>query len=849
MDQWFTGNPNRTYFDTVQTQKEDKARQSFEIPFQFQGTTFGTTGICDVPVFGDYVTGLTLRVILPPIYTINPGQFVYPTTSNAKVYVNIPLSQVLASQGTLTANTVGTHGFSVGSNVLISGLTTQFAQALNGYYIILTVPTSNSFTCNANLKTGSATGGTATTVAVIPTNITNYFSTTNSDLWLQNVVSQLTVSVPFVFSSSVYSSITFASSSDAAFWGFDGRQGLTYSFVNGRIKPPWSFQQSGWIPGFFPASLSTYVDSVANKLIKSARILVGKQVINEFDGEYIEFFNDLTVPYENKAILKLLNGTLDQTQSTFSREYYVSLPLGTKNIPIGALTHQSLSVEIDFEKYQNLSLNLNAGSGLFNDPKSYKVIPATLNIQISLSYQQYLILIGFDGTLFVYDTSSDTYITIPASQTLLGTSIFGDCFRFNVLYIQGNDGLISSLPISDLIAGITTNFITNTPLDLVGPGTGSMTADSTHLYYAQSNVITSNLIITQYDTTKDFQTSTSYKSIDFTNTVTGTVTSFNKMMYTGSELIIIPNTTTNLYASTDFVTIYPIPYQTYGASITSGVVVGSTVYFVIDSVNLLAYNSRTRTFGTKTTVIPSGLGTLGNLQTTGQFIYGSSKTNANTSVFQINTDTLSTVYYSNVGSLPVPLTGLKIFAYGPRYVYMFTNDSTSASPIIRFDPYTLSPLGFQGSIIADYETGQTKPGNTLVGFVQTRKIQSPAQMDLRGPVKELWVYGNVTSTYTYSNLSDSSTLGLTNGENIVTGDIGTRKLLSVINPFETHTAMPVRNFSVIPFEIEPESEVPNGTINFSRIRDQVFTGGASSAWSRNYNILAIINGFGGLMFN
>jgi hypothetical protein len=322
-------------------------------------------------------------------------------------------------------------------------------------------------------------------------------------------------------------------------------------------------------------------------------------------------------------------------------------------------------------------------------------------------------------------------------------------------------------------------------------------------------------------------------------------------MYTGHELIVIPGTSTDpLYSCTTFPAFSPKNYSGYGTSITSGIVVGHVVYFVIDSVNLLSYDSRTRLFLKKyPNVIPSGLGTLGNLQTTGKFIYGSSTTQTRTSVYQINVDTLSTIYYSNTGVSPVPLTGPKIFAYGPRYVYMFTNDSTSASPIIRFDPYTLSSIGFQGSIIADYETGQTKPGNTLVGFVQTQKIYSPTQLDLRGPIKELWVYGNVTSTFTYSNLTNSSTLGLTNGENIVTDDIGTQTLLSIIHPFETHTAMPVRNFSVIPFEIYPESEVPNGTINFSRIRDQVLTGDVASAWARNYNILAINNGFGGLMFN
>ena len=82
-----------------------------------------------------------------------------------------------------------------------------------------------------------------------------------------------------------------------------------------------------------------------------------------------------------------------------------------------------------------------------------------------------------------------------------------------------------------------------------------------------------------------------------------------------------------------------------------------------------------------------------------------------------------------------------------------------------------------------------------------------------------------------------------------TDDDGTHTFLNVIEPFETHTSMPIRNVSVVSFEFDPESEVPNGTINFSRIRDQMFEGDAETVWARNYNILSIQGGTGGLIFN
>jgi hypothetical protein len=124
-------------------------------------------------------------------------------------------------------------------------------------------------------------------------------------------------------------------------------------------------------------------------------------------------------------------------------------------------------------------------------------------------------------------------------------------------------------------------------------------------------------------------------------------------------------------------------------------------------------------------------------------------------------------------------------------------------------------------------------------------------MDLHGPVKELWITGasSTTNVFQYSNLSNQVTLTFTAGEEMITPDTGTRKMLSVIQPFEMHTSMPIRNVSTFSFEMNPESSTPNGTVNFSRIYEQALTANAATVWARNYNILAIQGGIGGLMFN
>jgi hypothetical protein len=196
---------------------------------------------------------------------------------------------------------------------------------------------------------------------------------------------------------------------------------------------------------------------------------------------------------------------------------------------------------------------------------------------------------------------------------------------------------------------------------------------------------------------------------------------------------------------------------------------------------------------------------------------------------------------------PVP-TGQYIFAKGPRYVYMFTGTNL----IQRFDPYSPDQV-FQASLIVDYESlppGIPKPTQALMPLVQTQKVTRMTDMDLHGPMKEFWITGTPASSnvFQYSNLSAQSTLAL-NSEQLLTADVGTRTFLTLIEPFETHTSMPFRNFSILSFELNPENEVPNGTVNFSRIPAQVFNGGAQTIWANNYNIMSIRDGICGLIFN
>ena len=930
-DRWLTESPNRTYFEAKYQPHINRLRETFEVPFDNQGTTFGTTGICTVPVKGDYLTSLTVRAVFPPIYPTVPGQFVFPTPSSqvgGTVYVNMGLTQVLADGVTLTANTVESHYFSVGADVTLSGTGT-----LDGTFAIASIPTANSFTC-LSTSIGTSIVGTTSSIGIVPSDAVGYFSTSNFNLWLNNLTNktwsitnavfnttQLTVTtlepsgfsvgqdvnliivslgingiytiiaatdmtftvvstpgvyafdpndlvnpvVPalnitttptqFHFSSDIYTSISFETEEDAAFWGFDFRSGATYSFP---VTTSWTYTQGGWISGFLPPSLSTWDDSVAHKMCKAVRVLVGKQIIKEYSGEYIELQNDLTVSYENKAVLKLMNGTLDQTQATAAREYYTTLPIGTREIPLCALTNQQVSVEIDFESFTNLSQNLNPGTGNFTDSASYLTYGSILNgdplnVYGTLSYQQYISILTYDGKLIIYDTTKpidDTQAYIVITAFVGGTSLFiGFCILGGVLYIQLLNGFIVKGYVNELIQGNISSFVSNDYLPDntgdIGPPTGTLIADARYLYYAQSNAAQSNVFFVRYDTQSPFDDSTSYTSFDFTSNIDSSVTTVFQMISTGSQIIALTDTTSKFYVyniNGNFTTSWNFVIYS-SSSITEGVLIGSTLYFIGDGVNLVQYS------GGIFNIVYTGATNIENLHAVGSKIYAA---NNMFQVFQF--DTLANLS-TPASYLLTDNTPPKIFANGPRYIYMFTNDpsqTTTSTDVIRFDPYPTNSI-LQSSILIDYESlpdGVKKPDKALLGLIQTQRVTDMNYMNIRGPVKELWVTGTSDSAnvFQYSNLATVSTLELA-GEQIVTDDDGTHTFLNVIEPFETHTSMPIRNVSVISFEFNPESAIPNGTINFSRIRDQIFRGDAQTVWARTYNLLAIQGGIGGLIFD
>jgi Major capsid protein N-terminus len=185
----FTMNPSMTYFKTNYESQDSPLGESFEIPFDNQQVRFGTTSECTIPLYGDLLTKLFLRTTLPAIYPPQSGTYVYPSTSTSfsgALLVQKNLTFITADGSNLSANTDGSHFFSVGAEVTLSGTAYSFFN-LDGVYTISSIPTANSFVCSSGLA-GISYNGKVSTVGIRPAPVVGYYSTQNLNLWAETPV-------------------------------------------------------------------------------------------------------------------------------------------------------------------------------------------------------------------------------------------------------------------------------------------------------------------------------------------------------------------------------------------------------------------------------------------------------------------------------------------------------------------------------------------------------------------------------------------------------------------------------------------------------------------------------------
>lgn len=404
----FSQDPAVSLFIRKPPKDEKYVAQTFEVPFDTT-PVYGESTLCTIPPKTDAIRRITVRSKLPKLYTpLGPG-YVYP----------------------------------------------QYSDQVDG-----------------------AVYGVSDTLLIQPGDFVGYFNTQQLNFWATNFTGY-TISVAydssknkFVFSSGTWSSIIFKNEGSASFWGFDirtfdfitGNNYRGYNLTNGTLVSPLTLTQSGWIRGFTPPPPTgfSYKDSVATKLIKEARLLIGGQTIDRLTSERLYIEQDLSIPYENQAALTVLEGKNDTGGVYAPREYYTKLTFNLGDtLNIGQLDRHDVQVQVDFEKFENLPSKLITTNDI-TDPASYQNVdlinyaPLRGNrIRSTISYKNYLI-ITTSTIIYFYDTTkpinsaaSYTPCTIPGVDIQRVPYISSGYFYFA---LNGASRLYRDL-ITDMLTG------------------------------------------------------------------------------------------------------------------------------------------------------------------------------------------------------------------------------------------------------------------------------------------------------------------------------------------------------------------------------------------------------------
>jgi hypothetical protein len=611
-----------------------------------------------------------------------------------------------------------------------------------------------------------------------------------------------------------------------------------------------------------------YTNGIGNAIIQYADLVIGGQVIERINGEYMQMYDEAFISDSQQLALTYMVGTTSNlyglgTASAYSagsqqpaygfypRTFIVALPFyfirnEALSIPLCALTRSEVEVRIQFRPLEDLV----AGGYVEN----------TLQPVSSLRW--------VTATISGPDTYGDTLSSVtwlPSSQLFACIAVNSTS---NVYYYDYNSGAFDyfSSGISSLNLGVITGvaqsnsgavLIVSSPTNLVQ----STAAIALNGPTSKFNVVTSPLTSTRY--TAVASDGTNFLAIG--SAVTETLPRFNTLVSFSSP-------------------VFTAKYE--------GVITGVGLTTVSWSPGLEAYvigdstgNMYTYTLGDSSLIqIPGVVGPYAAWSSKFGQVY-------NVSPVAASSDIISNVYqYSLDGIAWVPngFTSTSIsYAPGLNQFFAITQVGQTfsigtpvlSSPLEQFP----SPIGqFQASLPVEYvfladEEVQYIQGakiDYVITQLQQASVVVPAGADLNGyklyfvnPVKELFFVvqdSNVVSRNDYWNYTNTSNGGNQlvnlqlqfNGEDIISPAVADALYLGTVQFYNNHTRVPKNKFYNYSFAIDPENYIPTGQVNMSRIMNQnIWMKLTSSAQARNvriyaksYNILRVQNGLGGVLF-
>lgn len=231
-------------------------------------------------------------------------------------------------------------------------------------------------------------------------------------------------------------------------------------------------------------------------------------------------------------------------------------------------------------------------------------------------------------------------------------------------------------------------------------------------------------------------------------------------------------------------------------------------------------------------------------------------------------------------TIPLPFSllekGIPLCAFKEPVTFrIVTNPSVNFTtpPIVINDPFTAF-LHVEYTYLGQKEIEYIRktPQIHLAEQLQLASFFAPAganavrcNLEFTNPVKELFfVIQNESAPghdFWASNVSNTEQLSslelFFNSTERISVDVGTPLFLRVIQGLEFHTRVPNYRFYLYSFSLDPESRTPSGSVNLSRIQNQILKLNLNpSAYNRyirvyalNYNFLQVANGSATILFS
>ena len=243
-------------------------------------------------------------------------------------------------------------------------------------------------------------------------------------------------------------------------------------------------------------------------------------------------------------------------------------------------------------------------------------------------------------------------------------------------------------------------------------------------------------------------------------------------------------------------------------------------------------------------------------------------------VYPITSATVNPVY-----TIPLPFTCLRK-GFQMDNLYVEFRVVLKSSTAFTINPVVLWTQALNIQLLVEYVYMNIKLNRNIQIYEQVQRVEFIApvgvnnvrlQLGLMNPVKEFFVVIQNSGAFGYDFTTDGAFSG--DGNSYLNGtteqlsnlvlkfnnveriskDIGTPLFLRVIQPMEYHTRVPDRKFYMYSFSLDPESVVPTGQVNMSRISNQILELTLTpSAQSRFIRIYAVSYNFiqdGKVLFN